>query len=108
MICSFGFFFPPCWAQKSVVYISPGHGLTYQCFSRSFSSGGNAAGREGWQFVASVSWLLHGTFRAACPPSGEGQGLCLGAGRPPCQSAVWLCKARMVRQQDSSGLGYNF
>lgn len=37
--------------------------------------------------------LFHGTFRAACPPSGAGQELCLAAGRPPCQSAEWLCEA---------------
>lgn len=36
-----------------------------------FSSGGNAAGREGWQFSGSIRWLLSSsTFRAPCPLSG--------------------------------------
>lgn len=98
MMCCFGVFFLPAGPGRVLYMSAQSHGLRDQCSSCSFSSGGNAAGREGWQFDGSVCWLLHGTFRAACPPSGEGWDLCPGVGRPLCQSALWLCEAQMVRQ----------
>lgn len=98
MMCSFGVFSPHAGPGRVLYMLAQSHDLRDQCSSCSFSSGGDAAGREGWQFNGSVCWLLHGTFRAACPPSGEGQELCLAAGRPLCQSAAWLREAQMARR----------
>lgn len=82
-----GFFFPSLLGLEECCICQPSPMvLRDQCSSCSFSSGGNAAGREGWQFDGSVCWFLHGIFRAACPPSGQA-----------CVSQP--CEAQMVRQQ---------
>lgn len=101
MMCCFRFFFLPTEPGRVLCMSGLSYGLRDQCSSCSFSSRGNAVGRGGWQFDVSICWLLHGIFRAACPPSGEGWELFPGAGRPLCQSAVPCVRHKW---SDSTGL----
>lgn len=75
MMCSFGDFFYLAGPGECCMYqLNPmilGNSVPTVAFPVEEMQQAERAG-------SSVCWFLHGTFRAACPPSGEGWELCLG------------------------------